>query len=95
MFDKVVKYIVYVLSLLIIIAFFAVIYGIYIKISPKASKNSSLDKIFSLSLMQNQEIKNIQVINNSRILIIIDSDDEIQGLIFDIEDQKIIQRIIK
>ena len=67
----------------------------YIKISPKALKNYTIDEIVSLSLIQGQEIKNIQVIDNNRILITIVDDDEIQGVIFDINSQEIIQRIKK
>ena len=67
----------------------------YIKISPKALKNYNIDEIVSLSLIQGQEIKNIQVIDNNRILITIVDDDEIQGVIFDINSQEIIQRIKK
>ena len=93
MFNKLIKYIVYLLSLLIIVALIAVIYGIYIKISPKASKN--FNKVTSLSLIIDQEIKNIQVIDNNRILITISNDDKIQGIIFDINKQEIVQRIKK
>ena len=66
----------------------------YIKISPKASKNYNIDEIVSLSLIQDQEIKNMQVIDNNRILIVIE-DEDIQGIIFDIDNQKIIHRIKK
>jgi len=93
MFNKLIKYIVYLLSLLIIVALIAVIYGIYIKISHKASKN--FNKVTSLSLIIDQEIKNIQVIDNNRILITISNDDKIQGIIFDINKQEIVQRIKK
>ncbi len=75
------------------IAFFAVIYGIYIKISTKTSKN--LNKVTSLSLVVDQKIKNIEVIDKNRILITISNDDEIQGIIFDIDKQEIVQRIKK
>ena len=67
----------------------------YIKISPKAPKNYNIDEVVSLSLNQDQEIKNMQVINNNRILITIVDDNETQGIIFDIDSQKIIQRIKK
>ena len=70
----------------------------YIKISSKASKNynmDKIDKIVSLTLIKNQEIKNMQVIDNNRILIIVGNDDEIQGIIFNIDTQEIIQRIKK
>ena len=67
----------------------------YIKISPKASKNYKINEIVSLGLNPDQEIKNMQIINNNRILITISNDIEIQGIIFDIDSQKIIQRIKK
>ena len=67
----------------------------YIKISSKASKNYNIDEIISLSLIQDQEIENMQVIDSNRILITIVTDDEIQGVIFDINSQEIIQRIKK
>ena len=95
MFEKKIKYVVYVLSFLIIIALFAVIYGMYTKISPITSKNYNIDGVVSLSLNQDQEIKNMQVINDNRILITIGDDNGIQGIIFDIDSQKIIQRIKK
>ena len=67
----------------------------YIKISSKASKNYNIDEIVSLSLISDQEIKNMQVIDNNRILITIVANGEIQGVIFDINSQEIIQRIKK
>ena len=83
------------LSSLIIIAFFAVMYGMYTKIFPKTQKNNSINEIVSLSLTQGQEIKDMQVINNNRILITIVDDNGTQGIIFDIDSQKIIQKINK
>ena len=70
-------------------------YGIYTKIYPKTQKNNSINEIVSLSLTQGQEIKDMQVINNNRILITIVDDNGTQGIIFDIDSQKIIQRIKK
>ena len=75
------------------IAFFAVIYGVYIKISTKTSKN--FNKVNSLSLLPDQKVKNIEVIDNNRILITIVKDDEIQGIIFDIDKKEIVRRIVK
>ena len=95
MFEKIIKYIVYLLSLLIIITLIAVIYGMYINISPKASKNYNINEVISLSLNQDHEIINMQVINDKRILITISDGNEIQGIIFDIDSQTIIQRIKK
>ena len=67
----------------------------YIKIFPKTLKNYNINEVISLSLNQDQEIKNIQVINNNRILITIGDDNSTQGIIFDLDSQKIIQRIKK
>ena len=67
----------------------------YIKISPKVPKDYNINEVVSLLLNQDQEIKNMQVINNNRILITIVDDNETQGIIFDIDSQKIIQKINK
>ena len=53
------------------------------------------DNIVSLSLDQNQEIINMKAIDNNRILINIRSNNEIQGIIFDVDKQEIIQKIKK
>ena len=66
----------------------------YIKISSKTSKNFKINEVISLSLNHDQEIKDMQVIDNNRILIVIE-DEDIQGIIFDIDSQKIIHRIKK
>ena len=95
MFEKIVNYIVYILSILIIIAFIAVVYGVYKKIVPKIPKYNNITEIISLSLNQNQRIKNIQFMKNNRILITIVDNNEVQAIIFDIKSQKIIQRITK
>ena len=67
----------------------------YKKIVPKIPKYNNINEIISLSLNQNQSIKNIQFMKNNRILITIVDNNEIQGIIFDIKSQKIIQRITK
>ena len=67
----------------------------YKKIVPKIPKYNNINEIISLSLNQNQRIKNIQFMKNNRILITIVDNNEVQGIIFDIKSQKIIQRITK
>ena len=95
MFKKIINYVVYILSILIIIAFIAVVYGVYKKIVPKITKYNNINEVISLSLNQNQSIKNIQFMKNNRIFITIVDNNEVQGIIFDIKSQKIIQRITK
>ena len=65
----------------------------YIKISSKASIN--FNKVTSLLLNADQKINNMQIIDNNRILITISDEDEIEGIIFDIDKQEIIQTIKK
>ena len=77
------------------IAFFAVIYGMYIKISSKASKNYNKNPNISLSLKKEEKIINMQVIDNNNILISIGNSGEIYGIIYDINNQKVLQIIKK
>ncbi len=67
----------------------------YKKIVPKIPKYNNINEIISLSLNQNQSIKNIQFMKNDKILITIVDNNEVQGIVFDIKSQKIIQRITK
>ena len=89
------KYLVYLLGVLIIITFSLVIYGIYIKSSLKTSKKDNLNQNISLLLNNNQKIKDIQVINEQTILVTIIDGNEIKGIIYDIKNQQLIQRIGK
>ena len=95
MSEKIIKYIVYALSLLIGIAFIAVVYGMYIKIIPKSSKNNIISEDISLQLDQNYKIKNMQVIDEDTILVTVEIADQIQGIIYDINKKKIIQKLNK
>ena len=52
-------------------------------------------KIEALELIGQLKVKNIEVIDNNRILITIVDDNGTQGIIFDIDSQKIIQKINK
>ena len=67
----------------------------YIKITPKASKNYNINNTISLSLKQNHEIVDIQVIDSNKVLITISNEYGIQGIIFDIDKQKILYKIKK
>lgn len=95
MFEKIVKYLVYILSLLIILALLAIIYGIFLKTTTKKTINTKLINDFSLSLNSLEIIKNIEVINEKMILITILNNNNIEGIVFDIEKQEIVQRIKK
>lgn len=95
MSEKIIKFVVYILGILIIIALIGVLYGMYLKINKKSSKNYSLSENFSLNLSEDYEIRNMQVINSNEILITIFSENEIQGIIYDIDKKQIILKISK
>ena len=94
MSKKIISSIVLILGLLIIIAFLALLYGMYLKISTNGQKISDSSIIFSSNLAKDELIKNIEVIDKKRLLILIEKNNEIKGVIYD-SDQNQIIRIIE
>ena len=95
MIDKIIKYIVYLLSFLILIAFAAVIYGMYSKITNNFSSDEIIDnKSEFLSIINIEKIE-IEIIDNNTILIKILNDNKIKALVYDINTKKVIKTIRK
>ena len=91
MSKKILQLIVILLGILIIFAFIALIYGMYSKISTN-SKDMTLDrKKISLNLKNKEEIIDIEVeiIDENRLLITINSSDNFKSMIYNIKDNKI------
>ena len=85
--------IVIILGILIIIAFLAVIYGMYLKIS-KPGKNLENSTIkFSSQLTDGEKIKNIEVLDKDKLLILIETNDRLKSAIYDIDKNQIIRII--
>lgn len=82
-----------ILGILIICAFLTLIYGMYLKIS--ISNNNSLKSLdfFSSNLLENEKIKNIEVIDKHHILILIDNGIDVKAAIYNIEKNEIIRFI--
>ena len=95
MSEKVIKLIVIVLGILIILALLALLYGMFTKISSKSSKIIKYPENISLFLNNEDNIENFQVIDKKRILIIVKNNNQLIGLIYDIDNKKIIQRLTK
>tara|TARA_B110000008_G_C16588834_1_gene411483 strand:+ start:234 stop:521 length:288 start_codon:yes stop_codon:yes gene_type:complete len=95
MSKNLIKYVVIILGILIFIAFVTLIYGIYLKLS--VSRVNITDKTinFSNQLIDEEKIKNIEVINKNMLLIIIEENQEIKGIIYDIKANKINRIIAK
>jgi hypothetical protein len=90
-----IQFVVIILGVFIIIAFLAIIYGMYLKISKSSNNLINTPYIFSTKLNNNEKILNIEVIDKNKLLILIESADNIKGAIYDIENNKIIRFIEK
>ena len=87
------QFVVIILGVLIILAFLAIIYGMYLKISTSSNNLINTPNIFSAKLNNNEKIINIEVIDKYKLLVLIESADNIKGAIYDIENNKIINFI--
>ena len=95
MSKKILQFVVISLGILIIFALIALIYGMYSKTSTN-SKDMTLDqKIISLNLTNEEDIVDIKVIDENRLLITINSSDNLKGVIYNIKKKKIIEIIEK
>ena len=95
MSKKILQFVVILLGILIIFSFIALIYGMYSKISTN-SKDITLDlKKISLNLTNKEEIVDIEVIDENRLLITINSSDNLKGVIYSIKQNKILKIIEK
>ena len=83
------------LGLLIIIAFLTLIYGMYLKISTKDNNFSKSEINFSSKLKDSERIKNIEVLDKNKILILIENNDLLRGAIYDTEKNEFIRFIDK
>ena len=81
------------MGILIILALLALIYGMYLKISTTGKNLLDSTIIFSSQLDDDEKIKNIEVLDKNKLLIIIDKNDMIKGAIYDIDNNQIIRFI--
>ena len=89
MSQKILKFIVIFLGVLIVICFLALVYGLYIKTTKKQS-NLDINLIeYNLNLEKGHKITDIDMIDNNRILFTIKSNDKVYALIYDIETSNI------
>ena len=89
MSQKILKFIVIFLGILIVICFLALVYGLYIKTTKKQSNLKTNLIEYNLNLEKGHKITDIDMIDNNRILFTIKSNDKVYALIYDIETSKI------
>ena len=95
MSKKILQSVVILLGILIIFSFIALIYGMYSKILTD-SKDITLDpKKITLNLNDKEEIIDIEIIDENRLLITINNSDSLKGVIYNIKQNKILKIIEK
>ena len=95
MLKKTLQYIVVFLGILIIFAFFALIYGMYSKISTNSENMILNPDDISLNLKKEEEIVDIRIIDENRLLIIIKNSSTLKGAVYNIKQKKILEFINK
>ena len=81
------------MGILIILALLALIYGMYLKISTTGKNLLDSTIIFSSQLDNDEKIKNIEVLDKNKLLILIEKNDMIKGAIYDVDNNQIIRFI--
>ena len=89
MSQKILKFIVIFLGMLIVICFLALVYGLYIKTTKKQSNLETNLIDYNLNLEKGHKITDIDMIDNNRILFTIKSNDNVYALIYDIDTSNI------
>ncbi len=89
MSKKFLQFVVVFLAVLILLCFFALIYGLYIKIGKKQSNLDTNNITFNLDLDRGHEITDIDLIDNRKILFTIKNNNKIYALIYDINSKNI------
>ena len=89
MSQKILKFIVIFLGILIVICFLALVYGLYIKTTKKQSNLETNLIDYNLNLEKGHKITDIDMIDNNRILFAIKNNDKVYALIYDIETSNI------
>ena len=91
MSKKILQFVVVFLALLILLCFFVLIYGLYIKIGKKQSNLEAKNITYNLTLEEGHEITDIDLIDNEKILFTIKNNNKIYAIIYDINSKKIIK----
>ena len=93
MSNKFLKFLVIFLAVLIIICFALLLYGFYSKISnnQKISNNDVLN--FSLNLKNSENIKDIKIIDQNNVLIVISDNDQLYLIMYNLKNNKIVSKI--
>ncbi|MBT3901440.1 MAG: hypothetical protein HOF20_01135 [Pelagibacteraceae bacterium] len=93
MSDKLLKYTVIFLAILIFFCFLLLLYGFYSKISNSQSQSSAEISNYSLKLDNKARIVDVKIINENEILAVISEDDQLIFIIYNLKKNEIVSRI--
>ena len=79
--------------MLIIICFVSLIVGMYLKIAGNQNDSQHNIKDFSLGLVNNEKIIDIEVLNKNQLLIIISNSVNTSGIVYDTKEKNILYSI--
>ena len=87
------KFTVIFLAILIFVCFAFLLYGLYSKISN--TEGSSKEEItnYSLNLTNSETIKDIKIIDENNLLIVVSNNDQIYLIIYNLDKKKTISKI--
>ena len=87
------KFIVIILAVLIFICFAFLLYGLFTKNSNTEVLTSDKITNYSLNLNNSEIIKDIKIINENNLLVIVSDDDQVNLIIYNLNKNKIISKI--
>ena len=87
------KFTVIFLAILIFICFAFLLYGLYSKISNTEVLISEEITSYSLNLSNSELIKDIKIIDENNLLLVISDDSDIYSIIYNVRENKIISKI--
>ncbi len=87
------KFTVIFLAILIFICFVFLLYGLYSNISNNEVFSSQQIANYSLDLGNSEKLKDIKIINENNLLIVVSNNDEIYLVIYNLNEKRIISKI--
>ena len=89
MSKKFLQFIVIFLAVLIVICFVSLLVGMYLKITGNQNNSQHNIKDFSLGLVNNEKIIDIEVLNKNQLLIVIFNSVNTYGIVYDTKENNI------
>jgi len=87
------KFIVILLAILIFICFTFLLYGLYSKISNTQDLSNNEIKNYSLNLKNSENIKDLKIIDENNVLIVISDNDQSYLIMYNLKENKILSKI--